>query len=177
VSTARVHRPSPSPSRRPLHRRRPLYPWVCGHRCRRITIRGTRGPDPAPGGRHCSGIRRKTLRARGRGRCRSTSRRRLAAVSSIAKQEGQGDSHELEEQPSSVLAKQFCQHRGRLCSHKSRAALSANSCANTTASSAVDDSIFRLCKERNEERRGVEVAQPLVLPVSSSSCRPRLWRA
>jgi hypothetical protein len=69
----------------------------------------------------------------------------------MTKQESQGDLHEVEEQPSSVLAKQLCQHRGRLCSHTSRAALSANSCANTTASSAVDDSIFKLYRERNEE--------------------------
>jgi hypothetical protein len=59
-----------------------------------------------------------------------------------------------------VLEKQLCQQRGRLCSHKSRAALSANSCANKTTSSAVDDTIFRLYQERNGVRWDGMAAQP-----------------
>jgi hypothetical protein len=62
---------------------------------------------------------------------------------------GERNSHELEEQPSPVLAKQLCQHCGMPLSHQSRCALlSAKSCADNS-SSAVADLIFRLHKERN----------------------------
>jgi hypothetical protein len=90
---------------------------------------------------------------------RAAVRRRLADAWLLSVQRcavccggGACDSHELEEQPSPVLAKQLCQHRGRLGSHKSRAAPSANSCANKTTISAVDDTIFRLYQERNGVR-------------------------